>query len=198
MKYIVTIQHTQSVHHVNDMVGSWTDWELTGLGEAQAENIGRKLAAELQGQWQIYSSDLTRARQTATPLARYMNIEIAYLEKLREYNFGEAVGKSRQWMQENAHPAAKFDDRPFPGAESWQEFWNRVADLYRDIAAVEADRIILVSHAGVLAVWQQIWLGADVQVCKFAPAGSVSFMEISDAGQRTIQRLNDLSYIAEE
>ncbi len=28
MKTIITIQHTQSVHHINEMVGSWTDWEL--------------------------------------------------------------------------------------------------------------------------------------------------------------------------
>jgi len=32
MKTIITIQHTQSVHHTNGMVGSWTDWELSDLG----------------------------------------------------------------------------------------------------------------------------------------------------------------------
>lgn len=31
MKTIITIQHTQAVHHTNGMVGSWTDWELTEL-----------------------------------------------------------------------------------------------------------------------------------------------------------------------
>lgn len=31
MKTIITIQHTQSVHHTNAMVGSWTDWELSFL-----------------------------------------------------------------------------------------------------------------------------------------------------------------------
>ena len=49
MKTIITIQHTQSVHHTNGMVGSWTDWELSGLGVKQAENIGEKLKAELEG-----------------------------------------------------------------------------------------------------------------------------------------------------
>ena len=32
MKNIITIQHTQSVHHTNGMVGSWTDWDLSELG----------------------------------------------------------------------------------------------------------------------------------------------------------------------
>jgi len=46
MKKIITIQHTQSQHHLNGMVGSWTDWELSDLGKIQADNIGRKLSIE--------------------------------------------------------------------------------------------------------------------------------------------------------
>ena len=40
MKNIITIQHTQSIHHTNGMVGSWTDWELSELGVEQANKIG--------------------------------------------------------------------------------------------------------------------------------------------------------------
>lgn len=32
VKNIITIQHTQSIHHTNGMVGSWTDWDITELG----------------------------------------------------------------------------------------------------------------------------------------------------------------------
>lgn len=42
MKNIITIQHTQSMHHTNGMIGSWTDWELTDFGKEQVDNIGRK------------------------------------------------------------------------------------------------------------------------------------------------------------
>ena len=37
MKNIITIQHTQSIHHTNGMIGSWTNWELTDLGKEQAD-----------------------------------------------------------------------------------------------------------------------------------------------------------------
>lgn len=47
MKNIITIQHTQSIHHTNGMVGSWTDWELSALGVQQANRIGEKLKTEL-------------------------------------------------------------------------------------------------------------------------------------------------------
>ena len=43
MKHIFTVQHTQSIHHTNGMVGSWTDWDLTELGRIQADHIGIKL-----------------------------------------------------------------------------------------------------------------------------------------------------------
>ena len=72
MKTFITIQHTQSVHHTNGMVGSWTDWELSELGHAQAEKIGEKLKFELAGRtFVMYSSDLLRAKQTAEHVGKY-------------------------------------------------------------------------------------------------------------------------------
>ena len=62
MKHIITVQHTQSIHHTNGMVGSWTDWDLTELGKIQADHIGKKLDDELAGKKVVlYSSDLKRA-----------------------------------------------------------------------------------------------------------------------------------------
>lgn len=196
MKNIITIQHTQSIHHTNGMIGSWTDWELSELGKQQAENIGRKLSTELSGQyWKIYSSDLIRARQTAEPLARYMGLKIEYREKLREHNIGEAVGKSKQWSKDNAMPINSFDDRSFHGAETWREFWNRVKSLRDEIIADEAENIILVSHGGTVSVWLQIWLGSEIGNEKFGPAGGVSFMSMNDNGECAVQRFNDTSYM---
>ena len=64
MKNIITIQHAQSMHHTNGMIGSWTDWELTDFGKEQADNIGRKLSAEMKDKkFVMYSSDLLRAKQ---------------------------------------------------------------------------------------------------------------------------------------
>ena len=199
MKNIITIQHAQAVHHNTGMVGSWTDWELTDLGKEHAENIGRKLSIELKGQaFKIYSSDLIRAKQTVEPLARYMGIEIEYCEILREINLGEAVGKSGQWAKENALPVNSFDDPQFAGAETWREFWKRIKDLCNDIVADEANNIILASHGVTLRVWQQVWLGDDIQEFKYSGLpGGVSFYTITDNGERIVQRINAPSYMTE-
>jgi probable phosphoglycerate mutase len=37
MKNIITIQHTQSIHHANGMIDGWGDWDLSELGIEQAE-----------------------------------------------------------------------------------------------------------------------------------------------------------------
>lgn len=115
MKQIITIQHTQSVHHTNGMVGSWTDWHLTEAGRVQAERIARRIMPHLQGKtWTLYSSDLLRARETAAPLAEMLNVAPILRSELRERNLGPAVGRSVQWLRENLEMQERtVDDRLF-------------------------------------------------------------------------------------
>ena len=137
MKNIITIQHTQSVHHTNGMVGSWTDWELSDLGKEQAEHIGIKLSAELHGKnFTMYASDLLRAKQTAEIIANHLNIKPIFREVLREQNLGIAVGKSVKWLRENLECQEKtIDDRLFHDAESRRDVWNRLLPFYHEIMA---------------------------------------------------------------
>ena len=97
MKRIYTVQHTQSEHHTNGMVGSWTDWNLTDLGKKQADRIAEKLKQELDGKEIIlYTSDLKRAKQTADSIASrfreektgYLGKRLSRLSELRDIRFG--------------------------------------------------------------------------------------------------------------
>ena len=120
MKHIITVQHTQSVHHTNGMVGSWTDWDLTELGKAQAECIGKKLSDELIGKdVVVYSSDLKRAQQTAEVITKYLGVDPILKKELRERNLGKCCGKSVEWLKENIEcPEKTVDDRLFSDGES--------------------------------------------------------------------------------
>jgi probable phosphoglycerate mutase len=92
MKTVITIQHTQAIHHNNGMVGSWTDWELTDLGKERAENIGKRLSGEIgEKPCKIYCSDLIRTRQTAEPLLRHLGVSAEYRPDLREAYRGAAL-----------------------------------------------------------------------------------------------------------
>jgi len=211
MKQIITIQHTQSVHHTNGMVGSWTDWHLTDLGCEQAERIANRLLPHLKGKtWKMYSSDLLRAQETSAPLAEKLGVTPILRPELRERNLGPAVGKSVQWLRENLEMQERtVDDRLFKAAESRRDAWNRLAPFFDEIMASEDENIILVSHGDLLSIFNAMWLGLPVEAMNsldlFGMAGGVSFLHVAEdradpgttKGKRVIRRLSDMSFATE-
>ena len=200
MKNIITVQHTQSLHHVNGMVGSWTDWELSPLGKTQAENIGKNLSAELSEKYVIYSSDLLRAKETAEIVSKYLGAAPILKTELRERNLGEAVGKSVQWLRKNMEkPERTVDDRLFPSAESRRDEWNRLKPFFDEITSNSEENIMIVSHGDLLSVFNAMWLGLPVESLEkteiFGVSGGVSFLFENSDGKRFIKKLSDTSYM---
>ena len=201
MKQIYTVQHTQSEHHTNGMVGSWTDWSLTGLGRQQTERIAEGLERQLGGRRVVlYTSDLKRARQTAECIASRLGVASVMRTELRERNLGRCCGKSVQWLRENLECEEKtVDDRLFSDAESRREEWNRLRPFFDQVMAEEAENIIIVSHGDLLSVFNAMFLGLDVEslnACElFGFAGGVSQMMVRDDGKRVIKRISDMSYV---
>lgn len=201
MKHIITVQHTQSVHHTNGMVGSWTDWDLTELGRKQAENIGKKLKEELQGKkFVMYSSDLKRAAQTAEEISKSLGVEATLRKELRERNLGKCCGKSVQWLRENIEtPENTVDDCLFSDGESRRACWNRLLPFYEEVMESDEETIIIVSHGDLLSLWNLMYLGLPVEayydVDIHGPAGGVSHMIIGDDGKHRVRHINDMSYI---
>ncbi|MCR5167113.1 MAG: histidine phosphatase family protein [Oscillospiraceae bacterium] len=201
MKNIFTVQHTQSVHHTNGMVGSWTDWELTELGKHQADQIAVKLKQELDGKDVVlYTSDLKRARQTADRISQQLQVVPVVRKELRERNLGKCCGKSVQWLRENLECDEKtIDDRLFSDAESRRDVWNRLKPFFDDIIADDTENIVIVSHGDLLSVFNSMFLGTEVgalNICEmFGYSGGVSQMIVRDDGKRIIKRISDMSYI---
>ncbi len=201
MKNIITIQHTQSIHHTNGMVGSWTDWDLSELGVEQANKIGEKLAKQLEGKhYVMYASDLLRAKHTGEIVAKYLGITPIIRKELRERNLGRCCGKSVQWLRDNLEMQEKnIDDRLFSDAESRRDEWSRLKPLFDEIMASEDENIIIVSHGDLLSVFNAMFLGLPVESLNdfelFGMAGGVSFMFENNEGKRFVKRMGDLSYI---
>ena len=201
MKNIITVQHTQSVHYTNGMVGSWTDWELTETGKQQADSIGRNLKAELAGKNVImYSSDLLRAKQTAQIIAEHLGITPIFKSELKERNLGKCCGKSVQWLRDNIECQEKtIDDRLFSDAESRRDEWNRLKPFFDDIMSDDSENIIIVSHGDLLSIFNTMFLGLTVESINngeiFGLSGGVSHMFENNEGKRFIKRISDMSYI---
>lgn len=201
LKNIITIQHPQSIHHTNGMVGSWTDWDLSELGKEQADNIGKNLSMEFQDkEFKMYTSDLLRAKNTAIIISKYFDIKPIADESLRERNLGKAVGKSVKWLQQNIECYEKtVDDKMFSDAESRHDVWNRLKPFYEKIMNDDCENIIIVSHGDTLSIFNAMWLGMNITMLNhcdlFGMAGGVSFLNENNDGKHIIRRLSDMSYL---
>ncbi|MBE6709094.1 MAG: histidine phosphatase family protein [Ruminococcaceae bacterium] len=208
MKTIITIQHTESEQHINGMIGSVFDWDLTENGIAQAQRVGKALSNEFrEKKFAIYSSDLLRARHTADIIAHSFDSVPIYTDVLREFDLGEAVGKSKAWARGNRKSfvwqgtvdwASDIDGRAFDGAESKRDVWNRLMPFVNGIMKGDDENIIIVSHDGTLSIFYAVWLGLDIEFlggCNFnGKSGGVSILCEDDEGHRIIKRMNDMSY----
>jgi broad specificity phosphatase PhoE len=200
-KNIITIQHTESEHHTNGMIGSWTDWPLSANGILQAGRIGERLATELGAEkYVVYSSTLQRAAQTAAILAGCLSVEVRYTESLKERNLGAAVGKSVQWLKENIEcEEYTIDDKCFRDAESRRDVWLRLWPFYQQLMQREEQNVILVSHGDTLSIFNAMWLGLEPEFLNtadlYGATGGVSFLCQNSQGKRIIRRLSDMSYV---
>lgn len=203
MKNIITIQHTQSMHHINAMIGGQGDWNLSELGIEQAKRIGQNLANEIDGsQYIMYSSDLLRAKQTAENVGRYLGIEPILTTALREISCGQANGLTKEEARKiDLGPMKTIDDKSFPGAESMRDVWNRLCVFLNEIMENKVENIIIVAHGISLGIFNLLWLGLEVEALNkcgmWGASGSVSFMrqELPEFGvKRIITRFNDCSY----
>jgi probable phosphoglycerate mutase len=204
MKKIITIQHTQSLHHLNGMIGGQGDWNLSDLGIEQAKRIGEKLSKEIDGdQYVMYSSDLSRAKQTAEIVGKHLGIEPILTPALREISCGDANGISKNESSKiYLGPMVTVDDKSYPGAESMRDVWNRLSIFLFEIMNNNDQNIILVAHGMCLGVFNILWLGLDVEALNkcgmWGASGSISFLreESPEFGKKhVISRFNDCTYV---
>ncbi|ETY75175.1 histidine phosphatase family protein [Lactiplantibacillus fabifermentans] len=191
MQQLILIQHPEAQHHLNGMVGSWTDWPLTAAGEATATQIGKKLAPILAAHdFESYCSDLTRTSQT---IAALPVTDVHFSAQLREQNLGVAVGQTRQWEFEHAQEVHDKSERRFEGAESELEFEQRVQQFYEQTLCDNPHDLLVVSHGGWLRKLMPLLMGQPAVNVWGAPGG-VSWFE-RNVGETNwyIKRINDLS-----
>ncbi|WP_051310018.1 histidine phosphatase family protein [Desulfogranum japonicum] len=101
MKKILLIQHCQSLHHVEDLTGGWTDCSLSEHGVSQAKMTGSYIKGMNLEHPKIYSSDLKRAKETADQIANTLTLPVETESGLREINNGIAANKTKEWAHKN-------------------------------------------------------------------------------------------------
>jgi len=151
---VILIRHGETAWNRATRIQGHTDIPLSRLGVAQAERLAEALVDEPLAA--IYSSDLSRARQTAEAVAATRSLVIQFDPALRERAFGRFEGLSWQEIDEGyPEDAARWrrrePDFAVGGGESLTVFSARCLGAARRTAAAHPGQsIALVAHGGVL------------------------------------------------
>ena len=146
------VRHGQTDWNVQRRYQGHTDIPLNGLGRTQA----LELAAELNGCpiSAIYSSDLSRAMETAQILTQQSGRPVTADRRLREIAMGQwesrTLAEVSQDFPEAANGLAYTEAHSrAPGGESLAEVAERVRDFADEIAQRHAGQIVLVVMHGL-------------------------------------------------
>jgi len=154
MTKLYLIRHGQTGDNYSQRFCGWTDAPLNELGKSQAQSLTSAFEdIEIDI---IYTSDLKRAKETASYIKKGKGFFVKELDSLRELNFGVAEGLIVEEIKEK-HPQVYEDmekdyiGAKFPEGESLEDMHNRVSQAIDDILVKhDGQSIALVAHSGVI------------------------------------------------
>lgn len=161
--YLVRHGHTalNSEDRNSDRIRGWRDVPLDKEGHKQAEELADYLADA--GIREIFSSDLSRAKDTADALGDKIGVSVQSDEALRPWHLGHYQGESsaRCWPEIKAYIEDKPDER-VPDGESFNEFKDRFLGSLRGMLekVLAGETVACFSHYRTLKL-TEAWLEAD-------------------------------------
>jgi broad specificity phosphatase PhoE len=208
-------QFHRSIHLVRHGVTIWNrerryqghiDVPLSAEGQVQAE-----LTAEYLAEFPIthcFTSDLTRAFETARPIAHGLGFAPEPASDLREASKGALEGKYRDpetgvlGDESHFHDDNDLESRP-PGGESMMDLWGRSRRflnlLFERESTMPAGDILLVSHGGTMRALLAAMLGLPVEAARsfhFDNCGH-TVIQFRGALPQLLLRYNDTHHLLE-
>jgi probable phosphoglycerate mutase len=156
-------RHGQTAFNAERRFQGQLDIPLNDLGRDQAARAARHLAALRPVA--IYSSDLSRASQTADALARLTGLSVKLDPDLRERDGGEWEGKSDVELRASYPDYSTWTTSPAdwspPGGESGTQVADRTSAALRRFAdaAPGGSVTVVVAHGGCLGMSMSRLLG---------------------------------------
>ncbi len=154
MTTIHFIRHGQSTWNAEIRIQGTSDPDLSELGVSQAKALAGKLPAFDR----IYSSDLSRTRQTTSHILQGNTENVEFRPSLREIHLGPWEGMLLADATKD-FPAEtdQFRNNPsafaLPGAETFHQLQQRARNAVEEIVtecAGNAQQVLVVSHGAFL------------------------------------------------
>lgn len=163
--HILAIRHGETSWNVSGKIQGQLDIELNERGHQQAKLLAKSLSNQTFAA--IYSSDLSRAHQTAQAITAS---PIHLNQGLRERHFGIYQSMTFQQIQQcDPEDARRWQTRdpdftPLGNGESLRQFSDRVLEtLYTLAHQHQGQTIGIVTHGGVLDIIYRAATHLDLQ-----------------------------------
>ena len=193
------VRHGESTWNLDERFQGGQDPPLSRRGRVQAAALAARLAGmAFTG---LYTSPLTRARETAAVCASVLGLTPEPVDDLREMGLGAWEGLTVKAVQTSAGDAYRCwrdapADHPPPGGELLEVVAERTA---RVLARVGTDSgegpALVVSHGGVIASLLCRWLGFSLNELWRFRLANVSITRVALPAGRLLV-LNDTSHLA--
>jgi broad specificity phosphatase PhoE len=203
--HVVIIRHGQSQGNAEGRFGGHTDTPLSPRGRKQAQATARALASEKFSA--IYSSDLPRAIETASPLAKLVGVPLETTDALRERSVGVMEGLTFEEAAEQ-HPEQyqallrRDFEHVLVGGESYRQTLDRASrQLDEAIEQHKGGRIALFAHTGTICILILHLMGAldapDLKPVWIATANcGIARFDLRDDGFVRVLCINDTRHLA--
>ncbi|MCB0039247.1 MAG: histidine phosphatase family protein [Caldilinea sp.] len=164
--HVILVRHGETTaNHEQRWYGA-LDAPLTERGQHQVQATGERFAQRRAGAPvdALYVSPLPRARSTAAAISAALDMEAIVDEGLREFSIGDWEGRTYQDLIDNEQLWARWAKDPTfapPNGESPLSFGKRaVAAVQALTEAHPGERIVLVTHGGIISCLLDVWLGS--------------------------------------
>jgi 2,3-bisphosphoglycerate-dependent phosphoglycerate mutase len=193
------VRHAQTAWNLENRAQGHMDIPLDPTGEAQARSLGQAFKDVPVGR--ILSSDLTRCRQTAAPIAEATGTSVTLRPDLRERAFGEWEGHGfddvgRRMLDVALEQGVSRQLVRPPGGESFADVWERLERVAEELFDT-AEPTVVVTHGGAAALLLARLIRGSLDTSRafrFANT-SVTELQLRPEGLFHMIRYNDIAHL---
>ncbi|MGB8382295.1 MAG: histidine phosphatase family protein [Dermatophilaceae bacterium] len=200
VRKLVLVRHGRTEWNLSRRAQGHTDIELDDEGHAEAERAAPYLAALRPAR--LWTSDLSRASQTAAYISGFTGLRVEPDARLREYSVGARAGLTRAEFSQRfplEYAAWERGDESclVPGAESTADVLARVVPALREYVASlrEGQTGMVVTHGACLRAAMLVLLGlphsAEAAFATMANCTWTSLQESEPGGRLRLLTYNE-------
>lgn len=157
--------HAISTDNEAGIATGWLPGKLSEQGRELARELGERRRDD--GLAAVFTSDLTRAVETAEIAFGHQGVPIFQDVRLRECNYGELNGAA---VAQVAAERSRRIAAPYPGGQSYQQVVYETREFLRDLAAEwDGKKVLIIAHSANRWALQHLLAGVALEDLVDAP-----------------------------